>query len=193
MVNFSPKPAGRYFSTAGASQAERNDFPQDFWISFAIRHKLIRSDMISNTIRKQLTSNSAGRGNPCKWIAANCDLQRCMITVLYKQLKKGLNSQHWNKEVFSCLLLILWFVLWKRNISADNLHFSYLNRCRPPRSTTQDHTHRTWRDRAFSVAVPSLWTALPKHFRDCADLTTFNSLTKKHLVKSITPVSFLGF
>lgn len=93
MVNFSPKPAGRYFSTAGASQAERNDFPQDFWISFAIRHKLIRSDMISNTIRKQLTSNSAGRGNPCKWIAANCDLQRCMITIKkrleFTTLKQG--------------------------------------------------------------------------------------------------------
>ena len=85
MVNFSPKPAGRYFRTAGASQAKRNDFPQDFWISFAIRHKLIRSDMISSTIRKQLPSNSVGRGNPCKWIAANCALQRCMITVLYKK------------------------------------------------------------------------------------------------------------
>ena len=88
MVNFSPKPAGRYFRTAGASQAKRNDFPQDFWISFAIRHKLIRSDMISSTIRKQLPSNSVGRGNPCKWIAANCALQRCMITVLYKTFKK---------------------------------------------------------------------------------------------------------
>ncbi|KAK5905450.1 hypothetical protein CgunFtcFv8_001414 [Champsocephalus gunnari] len=34
--------------------------------------------------------------------------------------------------------------------------------------------HRTWGDRAFSVAAPSLWTSLPPPIRD---LTSFNTLT----------------
>ncbi|XP_010792557.1 uncharacterized protein, partial [Notothenia coriiceps] len=32
--------------------------------------------------------------------------------------------------------------------------------------------HRTWGDRAFSVAAPSLWNSLPQPIRDCTDLTT---------------------
>ncbi|KAL3055660.1 hypothetical protein OYC64_018355 [Pagothenia borchgrevinki] len=38
--------------------------------------------------------------------------------------------------------------------------------------------HRTWGDRAFSVAAPSLWNSLPQPI---TDLTTFTKLTKTHL------------
>ncbi|KAL3044593.1 hypothetical protein OYC64_012977 [Pagothenia borchgrevinki] len=41
--------------------------------------------------------------------------------------------------------------------------------------------HRTWGDRAFSVAAPSVWNSLPQPIRDCTDLTTFKKLTKTHL------------
>ncbi|XP_062864364.1 uncharacterized protein LOC134326089 [Trichomycterus rosablanca] len=43
--------------------------------------------------------------------------------------------------------------------------------------------HRTWGDRAFSIAAPSLWNALPKHLRDCPDLSKFKSLLKTHLFR----------
>lgn len=41
--------------------------------------------------------------------------------------------------------------------------------------------HRTWGDRAFSVAAPSLWNSLPQHIRDSVDLITFKSRLKTHL------------
>uniref|UniRef100_A0A671YR52 Reverse transcriptase domain-containing protein n=1 Tax=Sparus aurata TaxID=8175 RepID=A0A671YR52_SPAAU len=44
--------------------------------------------------------------------------------------------------------------------------------------------HRTWGYRAFSIAAPSLWNALPKHIRDCSNPSTFKSLLKTHLFKS---------
>ncbi|XP_046873364.1 uncharacterized protein LOC124465555 [Hypomesus transpacificus] len=44
--------------------------------------------------------------------------------------------------------------------------------------------HRTWGDRAFSIAAPSLWNSLPKPIRDCTNLSTFKSLVKTHLFRS---------
>ncbi|XP_075934503.1 uncharacterized protein LOC142934035 isoform X2 [Anarhichas minor] len=44
--------------------------------------------------------------------------------------------------------------------------------------------HRTWSDRAFSISAPSLWNSLPKHIRDCTDLSTFKSQIKIHLFKT---------
>ncbi|KAM3877440.1 aromatase [Diretmus argenteus] len=40
---------------------------------------------------------------------------------------------------------------------------------------------RTWGDRAFSVAAPSLWNALPKSFRDAPSLNIFKATLKTHL------------
>ena len=48
----------------------------------------------------------------------------------------------------------------------------------PPRTK-----HRTWGDRAFSAAAPTLWNSLPKPIRDCTDPHTFKSLLKTHLFK----------
>ena len=43
--------------------------------------------------------------------------------------------------------------------------------------------HRTWGDRAFSVAAPTLWNSLPKSIRHCTDIHIFKSLLKTHLFK----------
>ena len=43
---------------------------------------------------------------------------------------------------------------------------------------------RTWGDRAFSIAAPSLWNSLPQHIRDCTDLPQFKSSLKIHLFKT---------
>lgn len=43
--------------------------------------------------------------------------------------------------------------------------------------------HRTWGDRAFTVAAPTLWNSLPKPIRDCRDIQTFKSTLKTHLFK----------
>ncbi|KAL3061673.1 hypothetical protein OYC64_009763 [Pagothenia borchgrevinki] len=40
--------------------------------------------------------------------------------------------------------------------------------------------HRTWGDRAFSIAAPTLWNSFPQHIRDCTDPPTFKTLTKTH-------------
>ncbi|XP_072556731.1 uncharacterized protein [Paramormyrops kingsleyae] len=42
---------------------------------------------------------------------------------------------------------------------------------------------RTWGDRAFSIAAPTLWNSLPKSLRDCSDLPTFKKELKTHLFK----------
>ncbi|XP_073328899.1 uncharacterized protein [Pagrus major] len=60
-----------------------------------------------------------------------------------------------------------------------NLRSSDANLLSPPLRTK----HRTWGDRAFSIAAPSLWNSLPKHIRDCPDSSTFKSLLKTHLFK----------
>ena len=43
--------------------------------------------------------------------------------------------------------------------------------------------HRTWGDRAFSIAAPSLWNSLPKPIRDCTNIQTFKTQLKTHLFK----------
>ena len=48
----------------------------------------------------------------------------------------------------------------------------------PPRTK-----HRTWGDRAFSLAAPTLWNSLPKHICDCTNPPTFKSVTKTYLFK----------
>ena len=42
---------------------------------------------------------------------------------------------------------------------------------------------RTWGDRAFSAAAPSLWNALPNHIRQANTLPTFKQALKTHLFK----------
>uniref|UniRef100_UPI003AAD8E98 uncharacterized protein n=1 Tax=Centroberyx gerrardi TaxID=166262 RepID=UPI003AAD8E98 len=42
---------------------------------------------------------------------------------------------------------------------------------------------RTWGDRAFSVAAPSLWNALPIHIRQAKTLPSFKQALKTHLFK----------
>uniref|UniRef100_UPI003AAF450F uncharacterized protein n=1 Tax=Centroberyx gerrardi TaxID=166262 RepID=UPI003AAF450F len=42
---------------------------------------------------------------------------------------------------------------------------------------------RTWGDRAFSVAAPSLWNALPIHIRQATTLPSFKQALKTHLFK----------
>ncbi|XP_075963092.1 uncharacterized protein LOC142966290 [Anarhichas minor] len=44
--------------------------------------------------------------------------------------------------------------------------------------------HRTWGDRAFAISAPSLWNSLPKHIRDCTELSIFKSQIKTHLFKT---------
>ncbi|XP_061585698.1 uncharacterized protein LOC133450813 [Cololabis saira] len=44
--------------------------------------------------------------------------------------------------------------------------------------------HRTWGDRAFSIAAPTLWNSLPKNIRDCTDLPAFKSHLKTHLYRT---------
>ncbi len=50
-------------------------------------------------------------------------------------------------------------------------------------SPTLRTKHRTWGDRAFSIAAPSLWNSLPKSLRTCTHLPTFKSTLKTHLFK----------
>uniref|UniRef100_A0A8P4G516 Reverse transcriptase domain-containing protein n=1 Tax=Dicentrarchus labrax TaxID=13489 RepID=A0A8P4G516_DICLA len=69
--------------------------------------------------------------------------------------------------------------LLHRHNPSRSLRSSEANLLTPPPRTK----HRTWGDRAFSVAAPSLWNSLPKHIRYCTDLPTFKSLTKTHLFK----------
>ena len=42
---------------------------------------------------------------------------------------------------------------------------------------------RTWGDRAFSAAAPSLWNALPIHIRQTPTLPSFKKALKTHLFK----------
>ena len=58
-----------------------------------------------------------------------------------------------------------------------SLRSSDANLLSPPLRTKR----RTWGDRAFSIAAPSLWNSLPKHIRDCTNLPQFKSLIKTHL------------
>ena len=46
---------------------------------------------------------------------------------------------------------------------------------------------KTWGDRAFSVAAPTLWNALPKPIRDSPSLPTFKCALKTHLFKIAFP------
>ncbi|XP_071394679.1 uncharacterized protein [Centroberyx affinis] len=41
--------------------------------------------------------------------------------------------------------------------------------------------HRTWGDRAFAAAAPSLWNALPSHIRKANTLSSFKKALKTHL------------
>ena len=43
---------------------------------------------------------------------------------------------------------------------------------------------KTWGDRAFSVAAPSLWNALPKPIRDAPTLPAFKTALKTHLFRT---------
>ncbi|CAB1431162.1 unnamed protein product [Pleuronectes platessa] len=43
----------------------------------------------------------------------------------------------------------------------------------PTSSPLLPSRHRTWRDRAFSIAAPSLWNSLPQHLRHSPSLTSF--------------------
>ncbi|XP_051255843.1 uncharacterized protein LOC127363447 [Dicentrarchus labrax] len=69
--------------------------------------------------------------------------------------------------------------LLHRHNPSRSLRSSDANLLTPPPWTK----HRTWGNRAFSVAAPSLWNSLPKQIRDCTDLPAFKSLTKTHLFK----------
>ncbi|KAK0151579.1 hypothetical protein N1851_007117 [Merluccius polli] len=60
-----------------------------------------------------------------------------------------------------------------------NLRSSHGNLLSPPTRTK----HRTWGDRAFSIAAPSLWNSLPKPIRDCTNINNFKTLLKTHLFK----------
>ena len=40
---------------------------------------------------------------------------------------------------------------------------------------------KTFANRAFSVAAPTTWNALPKHIRDAPDLLSFKCALKTHL------------
>ena len=46
---------------------------------------------------------------------------------------------------------------------------------------------KTWGDRAFSVAAPTLWNTLPKHIRDAPSLSAFKTALKTHLFKLAFP------
>ncbi|XP_035811405.1 rRNA N6-adenosine-methyltransferase METTL5 isoform X2 [Amphiprion ocellaris] len=46
-------------------------------------------------------------------------------------------------------------------------------------------------DRTFSISAPTLWNSLPQHIHGCTDLTTFKSLLKTHLFKTVFNIYFL--
>ncbi|KAK0147849.1 Disintegrin and metalloproteinase domain-containing protein 22 [Merluccius polli] len=50
-------------------------------------------------------------------------------------------------------------------------------------NTSTRTKHRTWGDRAFSIAAPSLWNSLPKPIRDCTNINNFKTQLKTHLFK----------
>ena len=58
-------------------------------------------------------------------------------------------------------------------------HYNHLN---------HHHHHycdlKTYGERAFSVAAPRLWNALPLNIRNCKTITTFKFVLKTHLFKS---------
>ena len=70
-------------------------------------------------------------------------------------------------------------VIWlrepgQRSIS-ENITYFWKKSVKPIRTE-----HRTCGDTTFSVAAPSLWNTIPKHIRDCTELSTFETLTKSH-------------
>ena len=76
---------------------------------------------------------------------------------------------------------------------ADPLHWHF-----PSRSLSSFHanlltpTHRTNHQTGKDKA-PSLWHSLPKHIRDCTDLTAIKTLTKTHLFKLLLIYLFYAF
>ena len=47
----------------------------------------------------------------------------------------------------------------------------------------EPRSKHSWGDRAFSIAAPRLWNALPIHIRSCTSLAQFKTFLKTHLTK----------
>ena len=43
-------------------------------------------------------------------------------------------------------------------------------------------SNRTWGDRSFAIAAPSLWNELPLYIRTAKNVTVFKKLLKTHLM-----------
>ncbi|KAL3058296.1 hypothetical protein OYC64_010468 [Pagothenia borchgrevinki] len=67
--------------------------------------------------------------------------------------------------------------LLHRHTPTRSLRSAAANLLSPPNRTNL----KSWGDRAFSVAAPTLWNSLPQPMRDSSSLTTFKTSLKTHL------------
>ena len=72
--------------------------------------------------------------------------------------------------------------LLKRHVPSRSLRSGDANLLDVPKTK-----RRTWGDRAFSFAAPTLWNALPKTLRDASTLQTFKTALKTHLFNIAFP------
>ncbi|XP_064197248.1 uncharacterized protein LOC135257969 [Anguilla rostrata] len=72
--------------------------------------------------------------------------------------------------------------LLHHHVPSRSLRASNANLLQTPRTK-----RRTWGDRAFSVAAPSLWNTLPNHIKDAPNLPSFKTALKTHLFRLAFP------
>ena len=104
-----------------------------------------------------------------------------------------LKELHWLPVTARIRFKILLMTFKCLNLLAPRYLTDLLTAYKPSRSLRSSTKHllvqpccnlKTYGERAFSVAAPRLWNALPLNIRNCKTITTFKSALKTHLFKS---------
>ena len=104
-----------------------------------------------------------------------------------------LKEFHWLPVTVRIRFKILLMTFKCLNLLAPRYLTDLLTAYKPARSLRSTTKHllvqpccnlKTYGERAFSVAAPRLWNALPLNIRNCKTITTFQSALKTHLFKS---------
>ena len=104
-----------------------------------------------------------------------------------------LKELHWLPVTVRIRFKILLMTFKCLNLLAPRYLTDLLTAYKPSRSLRSSTKHllvqpccnlKTYGERAFSVAAPRLWNALPLNIRNCKTITTFKSALKTHLFKS---------
>ena len=103
-----------------------------------------------------------------------------------------LNSLHWlpikHRIIFKILLLAFHCI----HASAPQYNISFINYYIPKRSLRSSTSgalvvpkvSRTWGERSFAYACPTLWNSLPEDIKTCSSVDSFKCLLKTFLFSS---------